>query len=116
MNDRDLTTFQRYLWMWCEVELRFHRFTQNYPQVPVFKLQTPQLKDEGTMGDLVRFLGGELKNNRAPRAQQKNTNATPTEIYDDEIEQAKSFFSQIPKELLNLLGTSNDLIAAYINR
>jgi|GEM_PF-3441157 hypothetical protein len=103
MESAILTDFQRHLWAWIEVELRFARFIQKYPQVRFYELEINQLNDAVEMQKMLDFFHLQTKTGELCVVEAKNKNAVSTVVNPRDYHEAQQLLRDIPLETLALL-------------
>lgn len=110
MADETLSPFQRYLWMWIEIELRFVRFIGRNPDVSFFELDTQQLNDKPSMEAMLDCFGLEAKSETLRLSAPLNSNLVDTKLSDEDLEEAKAFLQRLPAETLHALRRPYQLL------
>jgi len=103
MESAILTDFQRHLWAWIEVELRFARFIKKYPQVRFYELEINQLNDAVKMQKMLDFFHLQTKTGELCVVEAKNKNAVSTVVNPRDYHEAQQLLRDIPLETLALL-------------
>jgi hypothetical protein len=110
MESAILTDFQRHLWAWIEVELRFVRFIKKYPQVRFYELEINQLNDALEMQKMLDFFHLETKTGELCVVAAKNQNAVSTVLNPRDYHEAQQLLRDIPLETLSLLRNPYTLL------
>lgn len=105
-----MTFFQKYLWTWLEVELRYARFKEEHPEVPVFEMQTSDLNNKNSLISLLEFFGYSKPEEDVILPGMKNANSHPTQVSSSHQKEAKELLHTIPRKYLLKLPTPFDLL------
>ena len=110
MESAILTDFQRHLWAWIEVELRFARFIKKYPQVRFYELEINQLNDAAEMQKMLDFFHLQTKTGELCVVEAKNQNAVSTVVNVRDYHEAQQLLRDIPLETLASLRNPYSLL------
>ncbi len=107
---KDMSGFQLYLWAWIELELRYVRFKEQHPDIPVFELEIAQFNDRNSMWKLLEFLGVRIPESEVILAGRNNTNLRTTVVTEEDIEEGIALLRIIPEEYLYRLTSPYNLL------
>jgi len=110
MESAILTDFQRHLWAWIEVELRFARFIKKYPQVRFYELEINQLNNAVEMQKMLDFFHLQTKTGELCVVEAKNQNAVSTVVNVRDYHEAQQLLRDIPLETLASLRNPYSLL------
>lgn len=110
MDAAILTEFQKHLWAWIEVELRFIRFIKKYPQVRFYELEINQLNEAPVMQKMLNFFNLPTKTGDLCVVEAKNKNAVQTSVNVRDYHEAQQLLRDIPLEVLEMLRNPYNLL------
>jgi len=98
-----LTPFQRHLWSWIEVELRFVRFIEKHPTLEFVEIDVRELNDRVKVADLFAQFGLPLVHEHVELLPAANTNRAPTVVDEKDHMEASELMKMIDVDLLDRL-------------
>ena len=113
-----MTTFQLYLWSWCESELRFRRFIKQKNIQRVYTLSSDDLNDNENFFLMLDFFSVQYAEyskvvSVAPINTNEDSGFGQTIVTQKDLDEFRAFFEMLPKSVIAEMPTFREWCEIY---